>query len=42
MRNYYAQGRALTLAKYFTLGFSYVITTFVMFLLVAIYSAMMS
>ena len=23
MRNYYAQGRALTLTKYFTLGFSY-------------------
>ena len=42
MRNYYTQGRALTLAKYFTLGFSYMITTFVMFLLVAIYSAMMS
>jgi hypothetical protein len=40
MRNYYAQGRALTLTKYFTLGFSYLITTFVMFLLVAIYSAM--
>jgi hypothetical protein len=41
MRNYYQQRRALTLTKYFTLGFSYMITTFVMFLLVAIYSAMM-
>jgi hypothetical protein len=40
MRNYYGQGRALTLTKYFTLGFSYMVTTFVMFLLVAIYSAM--
>ncbi|HEY6124506.1 MAG TPA: DUF3667 domain-containing protein [Steroidobacteraceae bacterium] len=42
MRNYYSQGRALTLTKYFTLGFSYLITTFVVFLLVAIYSAMMA
>jgi hypothetical protein len=41
MRNFYQQRRALTLTKYFTLGFSYMITTFVMFLLVAIYSAMM-
>jgi hypothetical protein len=40
MRNYYQQGRALTLTKYFTLGFSYLITTFVVFLLVAIYCAM--
>ena len=40
MRNYYRQGRALTLAKYATLGFSYLITTFVVLLLVAMYSAM--
>jgi len=41
MRNFYQQRRALTLTKYFTLGFSYMITTFVMFLFVAIYSALM-
>ncbi|HEU4780928.1 MAG TPA: DUF3667 domain-containing protein [Steroidobacteraceae bacterium] len=42
MRNYYVQGRALTLAKYFTLGFAYMITTFIVLLLTAIYSAMMA
>jgi len=42
MRNYYQQRRALTLAKYFTLGFSYTITTFVVLLLTTIYSAMMA
>jgi hypothetical protein len=42
MRNYYQQRRALTLAKYFVLGFSYMITTFVVFLLIAIYSAIMA
>ena len=40
MRNYYQQRRALTLTKYFTLGFSYMITTFVVLLLTTIYSAM--
>jgi hypothetical protein len=40
MRYYYQQGRALTLTKYFMLGFAYLITTFVDFLLVAIYSAL--
>jgi hypothetical protein len=40
MRNYYGQGRALTFAKYFTLGFAYLITSFVVLLLTAVYSAM--
>lgn len=40
MRNFYQQRRALTLTKYFMLGFSYMIMTLTMFLLVAIYSAM--
>jgi hypothetical protein len=42
MRNVYRQGRGLTFAKYLTLGFAYVMTTFVVFLLTAIYSAMMA
>jgi hypothetical protein len=40
MRNYYLQGRALTLTKYLTLGFAYVLTSFTVLLLTAIYSAM--
>jgi hypothetical protein len=39
MRNYYRQGGGLTFAKYFTLGFAYVTTSFTVFLLTAIYSA---
>ena len=40
MRNYYGQGRALTLAKYFALGWTYIVAGFGVFLLTAIYSAM--
>jgi uncharacterized protein DUF3667 len=40
MRNYYGQGRALTFAKYFALGWTYVFAGFGVFLLTAIYSAM--
>jgi hypothetical protein len=40
MRNYYGQGRALTFAKYCTLGFAYMITSAVVLLLTVIYSAM--
>lgn len=39
MRNVYAQGRALTLAKYTLLGFTYCIATFVMLLITLLYSA---
>ncbi|HTU67148.1 MAG TPA: DUF3667 domain-containing protein [Steroidobacteraceae bacterium] len=40
MRNVYGQGRALTLAKYFTLFWVYFFAGFGVFLLTAIYSAM--
>lgn len=40
MRNVYGQGRGLTLAKYFTLGFTYFVTSVVMLLLTVIYSAL--
>ena len=40
MRNYYRQGRMLTLAKYFTIGFAYVAAGMVVLLLTAVYSAM--
>jgi hypothetical protein len=40
MRNVYQQGRALTIAKYFLIGFAYLTTSFVVFLLTALYSAM--
>jgi hypothetical protein len=40
MRNVYGQGRALTFAKYFTLGAAYLVTSFIMLLLTLIYSAM--
>jgi hypothetical protein len=40
MRNVYQQGRALTIIKYFTLGWIYIIAGFTVFLLTAIYSAM--
>jgi hypothetical protein len=40
MRNVYAQGRALTLTKYFLLGTLYFVAGFAVFLLTLIYSAM--
>jgi Protein of unknown function (DUF3667) len=40
MRNVYGQSRGLTLAKYFTLGFAYIVTSMVMLLLTVIYSAL--
>jgi hypothetical protein len=40
MRNFYGQGRALTIAKYFLIGFAYLTTSFVVILLTALYSAM--
>jgi hypothetical protein len=40
MRNVYGQGRALTLAKYFAIGFSYVVAGVIVLLLTAFYSAM--
>jgi hypothetical protein len=40
MRNVYMQGRALTIIKYFTLGWIYIFAGFGVFLLTAIYSAM--
>jgi hypothetical protein len=40
MRNTYGQGRAITLAKYFTLGFAYICAAFTVLLLTAIFSAM--
>jgi hypothetical protein len=40
MRNVYQQGRALTLLKYFSLGWIYISAGFSVFLLTAIYSAM--
>jgi len=41
MRNYYQQGRGLTFAKYLTLGLAYLTTSMTVFILTAIYSAMM-
>lgn len=40
MRNVYGQGRAITLAKYLTLGTTYLATSVVMLILTVIYSAM--
>jgi hypothetical protein len=40
MRVVYGQGRGLTVAKYLTIGFAYVIAAFVVLLLTALYSAM--
>lgn len=40
MRNVYGQGRALTLAKYFTIGFAYIFAAFTVLLLTALYSAL--
>ncbi|MEJ0085948.1 MAG: DUF3667 domain-containing protein [Pseudomonadota bacterium] len=40
MRNVYRQGRSLTLAKYFTLGAAYLVTSVAMLLLTVIYSAL--
>ena len=40
MRNVYVQGRGLTLAKYFTLGSTYIVTSAVMLILTVIYSAL--
>jgi hypothetical protein len=40
MRNVYGQGRALTLAKYFTLGSTYLVTSVLMLLLTVIFSAL--
>jgi hypothetical protein len=39
MRNFYGQGRALTLAKYFTIGFAYTVAGVIVLLLTALYSA---
>ena len=40
MRNVYSQGRAMTLAKYFALGFAYLVAGSTVLLLTAVYSAM--
>ena len=40
MRNVYRQGRALTIGKYVLIGFAYLTTSLVVFLLTALYSAM--
>ena len=40
MRNVYVQGRGLTFAKYFTLGFTYLVTSVVMLIVTVIYSAL--
>jgi hypothetical protein len=40
MRNVYGQGRGLTLAKYFTLGLTYLVTSVLMLLLTVIFSAL--
>jgi hypothetical protein len=40
MRNFYGQGWALTLAKYFTIGIAYVSAGVVVLLFTALYSAM--
>ncbi len=40
MRVVYGQGRGLTLAKYFTLGTAYLVTSIIMLLLTVIYSAL--
>lgn len=40
MRNVYGQGRGLTVVKYLTLGFVYVVAGFIVFILTAVYSAM--
>jgi hypothetical protein len=40
MRNFYGQGRALTLAKYFAIGFAYTVAGVTVLLLTALYSAM--
>jgi hypothetical protein len=42
MRNYYGQGRALTLAKYFGIGFAYIVSGLIVLLLTALYSAMVA
>jgi hypothetical protein len=40
MRIYYQQSRILTFAKYLTMGFAYIIMTFTVFVLTAVYSAL--
>lgn len=40
MRNYYQQSRALTLAKYLTIGFAYLTTSISVLVLTAVYSAL--
>jgi hypothetical protein len=40
MRVYYEQSRALTFAKYFTIGFAYLTTSLTVLMLTAIYSAL--
>jgi hypothetical protein len=40
MRVYYGQSRFLTIAKYFTMGFAYILTGFTVFLLTAIFTAL--
>ena len=37
---YYGQGRAITLAKYFTIGFAYISAGVVVLLFTAVYSAL--
>lgn len=39
MRNVYQQGRAITLAKYFTIGFAYLVAAVTVLLLTTVYSA---
>lgn len=40
MRSVYQQGRGLTIAKFFVIGFAYLTTSFVVILMTALYSAM--
>ena len=40
MRVYYQQGRALTLAKYLTIGLAYLVTTILVLMLSALFTAL--
>lgn len=42
MRNVYGQGRALTIAKYFVIGFAYIVSGIIVLLLTTLYSAMIA
>jgi hypothetical protein len=42
MRNYYGQGRALTLTKFFSIGFAYLLTSFIVFAFTAVFAVMLT